>query len=69
MTGLRTHMTTKVINRTLVVNAYASSLRVTFVSAIAAFVMVNILIATIQLPHLGRKDSTEETAEDVSSTS
>ncbi|KAF9739461.1 hypothetical protein PMIN06_001066 [Paraphaeosphaeria minitans] len=38
-----------------VIDAYGRSLRVTFISAIAAFVLVNILVLTIRLPNLKPK--------------
>lgn len=37
------------------VDAYDRSLRLTFMSAIAAFVVVNVLVIFVKLPHLKRK--------------
>ncbi|KAF2265815.1 MFS general substrate transporter [Lojkania enalia] len=42
-----------------VVDAYARSLKVTFISAIAVFVVVNLLVLTIKLPNLRRKQNEE----------
>ncbi|KAF2248799.1 MFS general substrate transporter [Trematosphaeria pertusa] len=51
-----------------VIDAYARSLRVTFISAIAIFILANALVFTINLPHLKRKQTEEEdSAEDGSS--
>jgi hypothetical protein len=36
------------------VNAYAAAVRLTFVSALVFFVVVNLLIAPVRLPLLGR---------------
>jgi hypothetical protein len=47
-------------NETPVIDAYARSLRVTFISAIAVFVIVNVLIFAIELPRLDRKQPEEE---------
>lgn len=44
------------------IDAYGRSLRVTFISAIAVFVVVNILVLTIRLPNLKpqKGDASEE---------
>jgi len=36
------------------ITAYAAALRLTFISAIVFFVIVNLLILPVKLPHLGR---------------
>ncbi|KAF2026424.1 MFS general substrate transporter [Setomelanomma holmii] len=48
-----------------VIDAYSRSLRIVFISAIAMFVIVNILVFAIELPHLKKKgkDSEDEAAE------
>ncbi|KAF2788733.1 MFS general substrate transporter [Melanomma pulvis-pyrius CBS 109.77] len=48
-----------------VIDAYGRSLRLTFISAIAVFVMVNLLVIAIKLPHLKRRRQTDaDNAED-----
>jgi len=49
-------------NTHAVIDAYARSLRVTFIFAIAVFVIVNILVVGIKLPRLDRKQPEEEDA-------
>jgi hypothetical protein len=39
-----------------VIDAYSRSLRIVFISALAVFVIVNILVFAIQLPHLKKKE-------------
>ncbi|KAF2739006.1 MFS general substrate transporter [Polyplosphaeria fusca] len=46
-------------HRSQVIDAYARSLRVTFILAIAAFVLVNAVVFTIDLPNLRRKKEAE----------
>ena len=41
--------------RYLAVRAYADALRMTFISAIVFFVVVNILILPVKLPWLGKE--------------
>jgi fucose permease len=41
--------------QTTVIEAYSLSLRIVFISAIAMFAIVNILVFAIKLPHLKRK--------------
>lgn len=43
-----------------VIEAYARSLRVTFISAIAVFAIVNILVIPMKLPNLKRRQENEE---------
>jgi hypothetical protein len=38
-----------------VVKAYASALRITFISAVGFFVIVNLLVLPVDLPWLGRE--------------
>ncbi|KAF2659079.1 MFS general substrate transporter [Lophiostoma macrostomum CBS 122681] len=47
-----------------VIDAYSRSLRVTFISAIAMFVIVNILVFSIELPNLRRRREAENAAAD-----
>jgi hypothetical protein len=47
-----------------VIAAYSRSLRVVFISAIACFLIVNILVLAIKLPHLKRKQSDDEDRDD-----
>ncbi|KAF2688245.1 MFS general substrate transporter [Lentithecium fluviatile CBS 122367] len=47
-----------------VIDAYGRSLRVTFISAIAVFVIVNVLVVAIKLPRLDRKQAQEEDPSD-----
>ncbi|KAH7088989.1 major facilitator superfamily domain-containing protein [Paraphoma chrysanthemicola] len=52
-----------------VIDAYSRSLRIVFISAIAMFVIVNILVFAIELPHLKKKGKdSEDEAEDQSGT-
>jgi hypothetical protein len=44
----------------LVIDAYARSLRIVFISAIAMFLIVNILVFAIELPHLKKKGGDDE---------
>ncbi|PVI02520.1 MFS general substrate transporter [Periconia macrospinosa] len=46
-----------------VIDAYSRSLRITFISTIAIFVIVNILVFTIKLPNLKRKQPEQEDEE------
>ncbi|KAF2188204.1 MFS general substrate transporter [Zopfia rhizophila CBS 207.26] len=46
-------------HQTQVIDAYSHSLKVTFISAIAMFVIVNALVFTVKLPRLRRKQQTE----------
>ncbi|KAJ4301381.1 hypothetical protein N0V90_003473 [Kalmusia sp. IMI 367209] len=46
-----------------VIDAYARSLRVTFISAIAVFVVVNVLVFTIRLPNLKPKKADDSGSE------
>jgi hypothetical protein len=41
-------------NREEAINAYAAAVRLTFVSALVFFIVVNLLIAPVRLPLLGR---------------
>ncbi|KAF1839368.1 MFS general substrate transporter [Decorospora gaudefroyi] len=43
-------------HQTQVIEAYSRSLRLVFISAIVVFVIVNILVFAIKLPHLKKKD-------------
>jgi len=47
-----------------VIEAYSRSLRIVFISAIATFVVVNILVFAIKLPHLTRKKAEDAEGED-----
>jgi fucose permease len=49
-----------------VIDAYARSLKVTFISAIAVFVIVNALVLPIKLPNLKRKRQSEEEEQNAS---
>lgn len=42
------------------IDAYARSLRIVFVSAIGMFFIVNMLVFAIKLPHLKKKESDAE---------
>jgi hypothetical protein len=48
----------------VVIDAYSRSLKVTFISAIAVFVVVNVLVVAIDLPNLRRKEQTEGEIDD-----
>lgn len=48
-----------------VIDAYGRSLRVTFISAIAAFVVVNVLLLPVKLPNLKRRQEEEESSTSV----
>jgi ABC-type spermidine/putrescine transport system permease subunit II len=50
----------KLTTRHSVIDAYSRSLRIVFISAIVAFVIVNILVFAIQLPHLKKKEADAE---------
>ncbi|KAF2645416.1 MFS general substrate transporter [Massarina eburnea CBS 473.64] len=47
-----------------VIDAYSRSLRITFLSTIAVFIIVNVLVFTIKLPNLKHKEVAEEDAAD-----
>jgi hypothetical protein len=47
----------------LVIQAYSQSLRIVFISAIALFAIVNLLVFTINLPHLKKKKEDLEDAD------
>ncbi|KAA8627638.1 multidrug resistance protein fnx1 [Pyrenophora tritici-repentis] len=47
-----------------VIQAYSQSLRLVFISAIIMFVVVNVLVFTIDLPHLKKKGVSEEEGND-----
>lgn len=42
------------------IDAYTRSLRIVFISAIAMFFIVNVLVFAIKLPHLKKKESDAE---------
>jgi hypothetical protein len=44
----------------IVIDAYNRSLKVTFMSAIAMFVIANVLVFTIKLPNIKRKEEDRE---------
>jgi hypothetical protein len=47
----------------LVIDAYSRSLRIVFFFAVAVFVIVNILVFAIRLPHLKKKEGDAEDEE------
>jgi surface polysaccharide O-acyltransferase-like enzyme len=47
-------------NESTVIEAYARSLRIVFISAIGIYVIVNLLVFTIKLPHLKKKSREAE---------
>jgi surface polysaccharide O-acyltransferase-like enzyme len=47
-------------NESTVIEAYGRSLSIVFVSAIGIYVIVNLLVFTIKLPHLKKKDRDAE---------
>jgi hypothetical protein len=51
-------------NRHIVIDAYTRSLRIVFISAIAMFFIVNILVFAIELPHLKKKRADVEEREE-----
>jgi flagellar biosynthesis/type III secretory pathway M-ring protein FliF/YscJ len=48
----------------LVIDAYSRSLRIVFFFAVAVFVVVNILVFAIRLPHLKKKEGDVEEEEE-----
>jgi flagellar biosynthesis/type III secretory pathway M-ring protein FliF/YscJ len=47
-----------------VIDAYSRSLRIVFFFAVAVFVIVNILVFAIRLPHLKKKEGDVEEEEE-----
>jgi hypothetical protein len=56
--------TTSQTNSLVVIDAYTRSLRIVFISAIAMFFIVNILVFAIELPHLKKKAADVEEREE-----